>query len=246
MRPGVRRIVLVPALVVLAGVLVAGLSGLPAFGHAHSPYGSVLNRSAVPERHADNVVAATTFDYRGFDTLGEEFILFAAVTGVLALLRDETEETDEGEATADGDPVRVVLILAVGPGFVMAAWLAAFGYITPGGGFQAGVVFAGVALLVYLGVGHRAFAAAARDAIVDPLEALGAGGYVLVGLAALIVGTPFLHNLLGPGDTGTLLSAGSIGILNWATAAAVTAANLLLFTHFLGAHVAPLVRRPPA
>ena len=42
---------------------------------------------AVPERSTTDVVTAVNFDYRGFDTLGEEFILFAAVIGVASSWR---------------------------------------------------------------------------------------------------------------------------------------------------------------
>ena len=34
------------------------------------------------ETGSNNIVAAVTFDYRGFDTLGEASVLFAAATGV--------------------------------------------------------------------------------------------------------------------------------------------------------------------
>ncbi|MBN1389742.1 MAG: hypothetical protein JXA22_03760 [Candidatus Thermoplasmatota archaeon] len=37
--------------------------------------------------NSNNVVTAIVFDYRGFDTLGEATILFAAVSGVLATIR---------------------------------------------------------------------------------------------------------------------------------------------------------------
>ena len=47
-----------------------------------------MNTIAVPQRHTANVVTAVVFDYRGFDTMGEEFILFAAVSGVVLLLRE--------------------------------------------------------------------------------------------------------------------------------------------------------------
>ena len=36
----------------------------------------------VAERHATDLVTAVNFDFRGFDTLGEEFILFVSVLGV--------------------------------------------------------------------------------------------------------------------------------------------------------------------
>jgi multicomponent Na+:H+ antiporter subunit B len=198
---------------------------------------------AVPERHADNVVAATVFDYRAVDTLGEEFILFCAALGVVLLLRYQREEEAPAAARVRSDGVRLFGLLMLGPALVIAAWLAAFGYITPGGGFQAGVVFAAAALLLYVASGYRPFAKASREEALDLAEATGAGGFVAIGLAALIAGMPFLHNLLGSGQRGTLLSAGSIGFLNWATAIEVAAANVLLIAEFLASYIAPLHRR---
>lgn len=40
----------------------------------------------------NNVVTAIVFDYRGFDTLGEATVLFAAVVGVLAVFRKLRED----------------------------------------------------------------------------------------------------------------------------------------------------------
>ena len=60
------------------------------------------------------------------------------------------------------------------------------------------------------------------------------------GVAALASGMPFLTNLFGYGRTGTLASAGSIGILNAAAGLAVTVAMLLLFAEFLETYVVPL------
>lgn len=37
--------------------------------------------------NTNNVVTSIVFDYRGFDTLGEATVLFAAVTGVLTTIR---------------------------------------------------------------------------------------------------------------------------------------------------------------
>ncbi|MEM2918130.1 MAG: hydrogen gas-evolving membrane-bound hydrogenase subunit E [Candidatus Altiarchaeota archaeon] len=38
---------------------------------------------------ANNVVTAIVFDYRGFDTLGEATVMFAAIVGVAMLFRKE-------------------------------------------------------------------------------------------------------------------------------------------------------------
>src|ERR1051326_7890723 len=73
-----------PALLV---VLVIGLHGLPRFGDYHGIYATVVQRFEPSERHATDLVSALNFDLRAFDTLGEEFILFASVTGVALLLR---------------------------------------------------------------------------------------------------------------------------------------------------------------
>jgi hypothetical protein len=49
--------------------------------------------------------------------------------------------------------------------------------------------------------------------------------------------------MLGPGESGTLLSGGTLPFLNLATAIEVAAANVLLCAEFLEEYVAPLARR---
>jgi multicomponent Na+:H+ antiporter subunit B len=233
-----RRIRGTLALPVLAGVGVLlwwGFSGLPPFGDFHGFYGQLLNHVAVPQRHTSNVVTAIVFDYRGFDTLGEEFILFAAVTGVVLLLRGDEEGRDTD--------VRSVALRRLGPALgalvaLIGLWLVAFGLVTPGGGFQGGVVIAAGLVVLYLTVGYRSWHRLAKEQVIDPLEGVGAGTYVAIGLAALIAGSPFLHNLLGPGQTGTLFSGGSMSLLNWAVALEVAAANVTLYSEFLQRFVA--------
>src|ERR671936_416975 len=203
---------------------------MPDFGHYRGPYGDVLNRIGVPERHTTNVVGETVFDFRGVDTMGEEFILFGSVMGVALLLRRQTERPKPVAEEAGGEALRVLGLLMVGPVLLVGLWLAAFGYSSPGGGFQGGVVIAASLIVVFVAWSSRAWNALTREPMLDPVEALGAGGYVVIGLVALLSGLPFLANLLGPGKTGTIWSGGSIGFLNWASAFAVAAANLLLCT----------------
>ena len=238
----------VPALLGLGALLLWGFAGLPDFGDYRGPYGFLLNHVALPERHTTNVVMATTFDYRGVDTMGEEFILFAAIVGVTLLLRGKTREDREAYEPAgdSSDALRLVGVLMVGAGVLVGLWLAAFGYVTPGGGFQGGVAVAGGALLLYLAASYRAYRPFTNEEVLDPLGALGAGGYTIIGLAALVSGLPFLHNLLGPGTPGTLLSGGSIPFLNWAAALEVAAANLTLYSEFIEEYIVPLDRRQAA
>jgi multicomponent Na+:H+ antiporter subunit B len=88
-------------------------------------------------------------------------------------------------------------------------------------------------LLLYLASDYRAWRGVGDPRFLEPLEGLGAGGFVVVGLAALVSGLPFLASLIGPGDPGTLWSGGSALFVNGAAGLEVTAAFLLLYREFL-------------
>ena len=218
---------------VFGAILVWGLTGLPAFGGFNGEYGQIVNGVAGRERHVTNVVAAIVFDYRGFDTLGEEFILFASVMGVALLLRHERGERERLTTRIHSDAVRLG-----GAGFAagllaLGLYVVAHGYLTPGGGFQGGVVVASAFALVYLAGDYRSYRALAPIPAIDFVEGTGAGGYAVVGVVSLLLGSAFLHNFGPLGTTGTLASAGSIPFLNVASALEVSAAFVLLFTEFL-------------
>jgi multicomponent Na+:H+ antiporter subunit B len=216
----------------LAALFGWGVAGLHSFGSYAGPYGIVLNGVTQSERHVTNVVSAVTFDYRGIDTMGEEFILFAAVMGVALLLREERGERRPRDRVRS-DPVRLAGLGMVGATVVLGLYVVAHGYITPGGGFQGGVVLAGAAVLVYLAGEYRAYRRVTPTALLDLAEGVGAGTYVVVGLLALLLGHEFLTNFLPLGTAGKLSSGGTIALLNAAVALEVCAAFVLLFTEFL-------------
>jgi multicomponent Na+:H+ antiporter subunit B len=218
----------------LGALLVWGTVGLPEFGHYHGRYGRIISGASVPERQATNAITATVFDFRGLDTLGEEFILFAAVTGVALLLREHRRERlPEVRDAIASDGVRLAGILLAIATLVLGLWVVAHGAITPGGGFQGGVVLAAAFLLLWIAAAYDPYRRVTPTPVVDLGHGTGAGGFVVIGLIALVLGTPFLHNLLPHGLAGKLSSGGSIPLLNWATAVEVTAAFLLLFSEFL-------------
>lgn len=223
-----------------------GLKGLPAVGHYRGPYGDVLNGVATYERHVTDIVTAVNFDYRGFDTLGEEFILFMSVVGGMVLLRRQREEQEhesgehdrgdkspERQAPAPSDAVRVFTLGLVGPLTAFGLYIVAHGQLTPGGGFQGGVILATAPLLVYLAGDLKKFKQITSHTLVEVAEACGAGGYIAIGFAGLILGGSYLRNVAALGQTGMINSGGTIALIDLATGLEVAAGFVLLLYAFL-------------
>ena len=232
-----RKIVAAVGLVLVLGGFAWAVTGLPAFGHYHHAYGRIVAQKSVPERAATNSVVVTAFDYRAFDTLGEEFILFIAVVGVLVLLRtlrEESEEREDPQLEGSGSTsTRWLGPALVAPLALLGGYIVTHGQQTPGGGFQGGViVFAAVA---YAFLGGRYRIATRLAQLKDPIEAveaLGAAGFVMIGLGGLIgVGT-FFANFIPVGQSG-LLTGGMIPLANISVGAEVAGALVMVLAGLL-------------
>jgi multicomponent Na+:H+ antiporter subunit B len=241
MTPVVRRNVFLVFGAGLFVLLVWSFGGLPDFGHYLGPYGDILNASSIPERQTTAVVSAINFDYRGFDTLGEEFILFAAVVGVASLLRNLRGEhhrrpDDDARGRRVRDPsvaVTVVGLGLVGPTVVVGLYVVIHGHQTPGGGFQGGVILATALLLVYLSDTYVTLRRVGPMALIELAEALGAGSLGILGFAGLIWGASYMENVLPLGTAGHLLSAGTIPLSSVAVGLAVTGGFAFMLSEFL-------------
>jgi multicomponent Na+:H+ antiporter subunit B len=241
-----RLVIFVGSAMALFFIYLWGLGGLPPFGQYRGPYGDVLNQVAVYERHATDVVTAVNFDYRGFDTLGEEFILFISVVGVTLLLRvqrqeqkdQETgggkeDESPERNAPQPSEAMKVLTIALVGPMVLFGIYIVTHGQLTPGGGFQGGVILATAPLLVYLAGDFITFKQITSHTLVEMAEAAGAGGYALIGVIGIILGMNFLQNFLPMGKTGAINSAGTIALISISVGLEVAAGFVLLLHAFL-------------
>ena len=86
-----------------------------------------------------------------------------------------------------------------------------FGTVSPGGGFQGGVIVASAALLIYLGYGYNMATKAISTEALRVSEALGASLYVVLGLLGIAFGANFCRNVFfNNGQVGDLVSAGTI------------------------------------
>jgi multicomponent Na+:H+ antiporter subunit B len=189
----------------------------------------MISALSVYERHATDVVNAIDYDYRGFDTLGEEFILFTSVLGVMLLLRrpkaaTKTAGADEGLSETVKVSAGLSLLLLI----LFGLYMSTHGQLTPGGGFQGGVILATAPMLIYIAQDFRAFRRITSHPLVEGLEALGAAAYVLIGVVPLLLAAPFLTNWLPLGTTGNVFSSGTIAAISACVGLEVATAFLLL------------------
>jgi multicomponent Na+:H+ antiporter subunit B len=225
-----------------AAVLVIGMSGLPDFGDYHGVYGQVINGIGVTERHATDLVTALNFDIRGFDTLGEEFILFASVLGVVLILRElrgerqrpHQEEADEHHFAGASEALRALALGLVPSMIALGVYVVVHGHMTPGGGFQGGLVLAAAPFAVFLAGRYMRMKLIAPQTLVEIGDSVGAAGYGLVGLGGLVFVGIFFKNFITPfGVPGHLLSAGQMPLASIAVGLEVSGAFLVGWTEFL-------------
>lgn len=225
----------------MAFLLACAFVHLPGPEDVRSRYLQQINERTVTERNATDAVTAVNFDYRGFDTVGEEYILFVSVMGSLVLLRQATEKREKplrdavspGRDVPPSDAIRLWILVMVAPKVLFGIYVVTHGQLTPGGGFQGGVILASCALIIYVGENFEVFKKILSHPLVEAAEAGGAGLFVLIGMLAWFWGDHYLTNVLPLGKSGELTSAGTIPLISFATGLEVTAGFVLLLHGFL-------------
>ena len=241
MMPRSRTWVLAAAAIVLAPSMVALVSAMPAFGSVVAIDGTLVAAIAPSLRSVDNLVSAINFDMRSLDTLGEEFMLLAAVTGTVMLLRGQRGEGTSQEplpfvsqAPRDRPDSTVLLSRVVAPIlFLFGTDLVLSATVTPGGGFQGGAVIATALVLVYLGEGYVVWRRVVVSEWLAAVEGAGAFLFVLAGLVPIVLGKSFMTNILPVGRRGEMFSGGLILVENLGVALAVSGGLLMLFLEYL-------------
>ena len=199
-----RRLVLPGILATLVGaVLVYAALGLPDFGDPTSPANAYVGRvylaGAGNDTGIPNVVTAVLASYRGFDTLGETVVIFAAAIGVAIMLGfGERAMADRAIEPLAGGPADHHVVLRVAaklliPIIALYAFYVQFhGDLGPGGGFQAGVILAVAVILHALVFGLKATMAAIKPKFARGMAALGVLLYAGIGVVCIVNGGGFL------------------------------------------------------
>ncbi len=201
-----------PLAVVIAtgAVLTYASTDLPAFGDGNSPANSHVGAKYIEATPNDvgtpNIVTAVLASYRGFDTFGETVVVFAAGVAVILLIgfgeralaasdwsgrKDEDEDIPE-DADDSHLILRVVAKLLIPIITIFAFYVHFHGEISPGGGFQAGVIFAVAIMLYALIFGLKAAMRAFPPVWARVGAALGVAIYGATGVVCMLNGGRFL------------------------------------------------------
>ncbi len=144
-----------------------------------------------------NVVTAVLGSFRGYDTLGEVFVVFAACIGVLFILGVQpSRQADDQQIESSGLRhhliPQVVGRMLVPFIFLFGLYVQFHGEYGPGGGFQAGAIIATGVILYALLEGEAAALRAVPRSVLLGMVVGGALLYGAVGVLCMLMGGAFL------------------------------------------------------
>ncbi len=197
-------LVFVILLVFILLPLVTEIKPLTELGSTAEKYAN----DGVEELGAANLVTSVVVTYRGLDTLGEVTVLFITTAGIGFLLTKRSQvagnKRKASEILKSGTSFLLPLIIMFG------VYIFTHGHLTPGGGFQGGVVIASAIVLLML----SDITMRPDHNILNWLESLSGAFYVILGILGLVLAGGFLDNRFLPlGEFGRIFSAGAIPVI---------------------------------
>lgn len=236
-RPKIKRLIPLIVVIITGAVLVYGTLDMPAFSDSLAPIHQHVAPRYILESPQEigipNMVTSVLASYRGYDTMGEVIVVFAALVGVLSLIGIRKPKVAPNYLEQPARPVLQVMAKFMIPFIILFALYVQFhGDFGPGGGFQAGVIFS-VAIILYT----LTFSQYDGMRLVPPkvLKILAAAGVMIyggTGIWTLLKGGTFLnYSVLGK----TSVDGQHLGILiiEFGVGLTVAAAMMLIFFAFI-------------
>ena len=119
--------------------------------------------------------------------------------------------------------------------FVYLFYVILHGHLSPGGGFQGGILAVSVVVLLYLGYGYKVTKQALYPEAMRRLEGLALIIYVVLAMAGIVLAGQFCQNFAyNNGHIGDLHSAGTIAFMDEAVAFNVVTGSIVLALGMLG------------
>lgn len=223
------------ALVVIVGALLLFITAdFPAFGSADAPVQThvtprYLNESAT-EIGIPNVVTSVLASYRAFDTLGEVAVIFTAGIAVLSILVvSQKSSTSNPSSLHEHKVLRVIGKIFIPPILIFALYVQFHGDYGPGGGFQAGVIFAAGIILYSILFGVSMAKRVINHSVIRVCAAGGLLLYSCVGVLGILSGENFLdYNKLAADP----VAGQHIGIIAIELGVGITVTAVMLLVYF--------------
>jgi multicomponent Na+:H+ antiporter subunit B len=231
-----RHTPLLPLLVVIAtgAALIYGTVDMPHYGDPSSPVhqhvASTYLQDAPTETGVPNVVTSVLASYRGYDTLGEVTVIFTAGIGVMALLGYRIHRRKMvREEMRHLIVLRVIAKLFFPLILLFALYVQFHGDYGPGGGFQAGVIFATGFILYALAFGLGNAQRVITHRLLQIMMAVGVLIFAGVGIESMLLGGHFLEYRVLAGDP---VAGQHLGILLIELGVGITVAAVMLIIYY--------------
>ena len=156
--------------------------------------------------------------------------------GAVTLLRPGKDEKKERRLPDAGrmlQGTRLAGYVLLPISLILGADVVVHGHLTPGGGFQGGVVLATGLHLRYVAGSYPALRRMRPLHWYEYGEAIGMGGVVALGVAGVLAGAGFLANILPTGTFDQLVSAGTVPLFSIAIGIEVASGVVVLLAGFL-------------
>ena len=187
----------------------------------------VLNINANSTESANAVTSVVTY-FRGFDTLGEVTILFLSIFGI-GLGLDGYR--DKFNIFAYENSLLKIAVDTLFPLIVLfGVYVIVHGHLSPGGGFQGGVIIASAFLLMFLAKSNDF---SLKHNLLELAESLSGAGFILLGVLSILIINRFLGNFLPLGKIGELFSGGVIPLIYIFVSIKVSAEITSLVEYFI-------------
>lgn len=181
-----------------------------------------LEANGEEQTGAANIVSSIYLGYRAYDTLGETIVLLVAVSGTIGIISFTGKHLAPGynENSLEGGDhktrKRTVLMEVVtgklGPVIlVFGLYVMLFGHMSPGGGFQGGVVIASGIIFISIGTRSSENNILSHSGVLAKIEAVSFLLLVFASAIGLITGLGFFAN---PFNGNPIPPAGYIILLN--------------------------------
>jgi len=215
-------------------VLLAAAAGLPVFGDPASPAAQHVSddyiRGSMVDAHTPNVVTTMIADYRGFDTLGETMVVFAAGLACMLLLREPKRRVPSLGGPTHNVITDVVTRAMIPMIQLFALYVVFHGHYSPGGGFQGGALLAASILLGRMVLGYERSQYLLPSWLGTPIGLAGIAVFAGVGFVALPLGGNLLdYGFLPLGLPRDMLRNWGILLVEIGVALAVTGTLVSIF-----------------